>query len=122
MRAKASGLRGFTRPCAWLAHQRRTNTTAEGAVVRPRLCPKAGRHPPGLSRFTAGVSHGRVGRLAGVAPLNRLRAVQAQSVGEGFRDVEVAARNVRAAVDHLREDFLSVEADVDLHPAGEHRM
>ena len=37
-----------------------TNNTAEGAGVRPRRTRRLARHPPGLSRFTAGVSHGRV--------------------------------------------------------------
>src|SRR5262249_59633825 len=70
----ASGLRGFvrycaiTRPCTWLAHQRRTNTTAEGALVRRGQCPKpAGTHLvcPGSqrARVTTGWSWSRKVRL-----------------------------------------------------------
>src|SRR5439155_13684332 len=110
-----------------------------------------------LSRFTAGVSHGRVefrpkvrcacgapdfravnlwpaakasAGEAGtrdvwsscVSPLDRLRAVEAEAVGEGLRDVEVPAGDIRTTVDHLRQDLLAVKADVDLHAARKHRM
>src|SRR5512146_407461 len=60
--------------------------------------------------------------LRGVPPLNHLRAVEAQAVRQGLRQIEVTARSVRAAVDHLGQDFASVEADEQPDPAGKDRV
>src|SRR5207244_51211 len=61
-------------------------------------------------------------RLAGETPLDRLRPVEIEPVGQGLRHIELAARDIRAAVDDLREDFAPVEPDVQPDSAREHRM
>src|SRR5919204_5261420 len=60
--------------------------------------------------------------LARVAPVDRLRSVEADPVGEPLCDVEVAPENARPLVDDLRQDLLAAEANVQLDSARQHRV
>src|SRR5215210_6334415 len=56
------------------------------------------------------------------APGNALRAVEVEPIRECLGDVELAARDVWPLIDHLRQHFATVEADVQPDAAREHRM
>src|SRR5712691_2835392 len=75
-----------------------------------------------MTRFTSGAGHGRVGWIPRVAPLDRLRSVQADPVGEALRDVEVATGYGRPPIDDLREHLVPAEEDVDLDAARQRRV
>src|SRR5919202_6941453 len=76
----------------------------------------------GVRRTCADSSTGAGAASAGEAPADPLRAVQADAVGECLADVELPARHVRAAVDHLRQHLLAAEGEIELHAAREHGM
>jgi hypothetical protein len=62
------------------------------------------------------------GWLPSESPLNRLRAVQVEAVRKCLCDVELLARNVWAPIEDLRQDLVPMKADIQPHPAREHRM
>src|SRR5205823_5530753 len=60
--------------------------------------------------------------LLGETPVHGCGTREADRARECARDVELAARYVGTAVDHLCEHFFAVEADVDLDAAWQDRV